>query len=80
MYLRLRVGALMKERGISEEELYKRAKVARNTVRALSRNSNTRVDFAVLERIAAALDVRPMELFEESENPRGQLVPALAAA
>jgi putative transcriptional regulator len=71
MYLRLRIGKLMKDQNVGEAELAERAKVARNTVRSLARNANTRVDFAVLERIAAALGVRPLELLEETETARG---------
>jgi putative transcriptional regulator len=78
MYLRLRLGRLMKDRGISEAGLSKQAGVARNTVRSLARNANTRVDFEVIEKIAAAMGVRPLELFEETETPRGPLVAAPA--
>lgn len=80
MRLKFRVGALMKEKGISEGELAERAGLARNTVRALMRGVNTRVDLIVLERIAAALGVRPLELLEETDEPRGQWEPALMAA
>ena len=75
MYLKLRVGKLMREKTISEKELAEAAGVARNTVRSLARNANTRVDFEVLEKIAAVLGVRPMELFEETEIPRGPAGP-----
>lgn len=78
MFIRSRVGALMKERGISEKELHERSGVARNTIRALARNASTRVDFDTLERIAPALGVRPLELLEETEIPRGPLVAAPA--
>ncbi len=77
MYLRVRLGAIMKERGLSEKELHDLTadktgkKIARNTIRALMRDSAVRVDFGTIERIAAALGVRPMELFEETEKPRG---------
>lgn len=77
MYIRLRLGALMKAKGISERELYDRTGVARNTIRSLARNANTRVDFAVLERLAVGLGVRPLELLEETEQPRGNRQPAL---
>ena len=80
MYLRLRIGALMKERGITEREMSERTTLARNTVRSLMRGLNTRVDLVVLEKIAAELGVRPMELFEETEERPGRRVPALAAA
>ena len=80
MYLRLRVGKLMKEKNISEKQLHDATGVARNTIRSLARNANTRVDFEVLERLAVALEVRPIELFEETETPRGPRKPVLKAA
>lgn len=78
MFIRSRLGRLMKDKGITEADLSKRAGVARNTVRALARNASTRVDFETLEKIAGALGVRPLELLEETEVPRGPLMPAAA--
>jgi putative transcriptional regulator len=78
MYLKLRVGALMHERGISEKEMHERTKLARNTVRALMRGAITRVDLETLEKIASVLQVRPLELFEETADKPGRSVPALA--
>lgn len=80
MYLKLRVGALMREKNISEGEMAKRADLARNTVRSLMRGAVSRVDFESLEKIAAVLGVRPLELFEETEEKPGRWVPALATA
>lgn len=79
MRLKLRVGTLMRERDMSVADLAERAGVATNTARALSRGVNTRLDLDVLTKIARALNVRPMELFEETDEPLGQRVPALAA-
>lgn len=76
--LKLRVGDLMRERGITEGEMWKRSGVARNSVRALMRGQVTRLDVKSLERIADVLDVRPVELFDEVEGVPGQKVPALA--
>lgn len=70
MRIRSRLAALMREKNIKEGELAKLAKVQRNTVRALARDANTRIDLIVVEKIAAALSVRPMELLEETEDPR----------
>jgi DNA-binding Xre family transcriptional regulator len=70
----------MKEKGISEKELHDRTGIARNTIRSLSRNANTRVDFDILERIAKEIGVRPLELLEETEQPRGNWEPALLLA
>lgn len=80
MRLKLRVGALMKERGMSVAELAEKAGIATNTARALQRGVNTRLDVEVLSRVAAALGVRPLEIFEETDEPLGPRVPALAGA
>lgn len=74
MYLKLKVGALMREQNISEREMSERAELARNTVRALMRGAVARVDLETLEKIAAVLQVRPLELFEETEEKPGRLV------
>lgn len=78
MYLKLKVGALMKERNISEREMHDKTGLARNTVRSLMRGAVARVDFETLEKIAAVLEVRPLELLEETEEKPGRLMPALA--
>jgi DNA-binding Xre family transcriptional regulator len=74
MRVKSKLGAVMREKGIKEGELAELAKVRRNTVRGLMRDANTRIDLIVVEKIAAALGVRPMELFEETEEPRGPMV------
>jgi transcriptional regulator with XRE-family HTH domain len=79
MYLKLRVGALMRDQNISEKEMSERADLARNTVRALMRGSVARVDLETLEKIAGVLKVRPLELFEETAEKPGRLMPAGAA-
>lgn len=71
MYLRFRLRALMRERGLRERDLWLRTGIARNTIRALERNASTRVDLGTLERLAAGLGVRPLELLEETEQPQG---------
>ena len=78
MYLKLRVGELMREQNISEGEMAKRAELARNTVRSLMRGAVARVDLETLEKIAGVLNVRPLQLFEETSEKPGRLVPALA--
>lgn len=72
MRLRLRVGAVMRERGVSIADLAKAADIAPNTARALYRGVNDRVDLVVLGKVAAALGVRPIELLEEAEGAPGQ--------
>lgn len=74
MRVKSRLGAVMREKGIKEGELALKAGVRRNTVRGLARDANTRIDLIVVEKIAAALGVRPMELFEETEDARGPMV------
>lgn len=76
MRLKLRVGAVMRERDVSVAELAGKAGIATNTARALYRGVNDRVDLVVLSKVANALGVRPMELFEEVENGPGPLRPA----
>ena len=71
MYLKLQVGALMRARGITEGQMAERSGLARNTVRSLMRGGNARVDLATLERVAAVLGVRPLELFEEVAEKSG---------
>lgn len=80
MYLKLRVGAVMRERKMTVQELAKAADIAQNTARALSRGVNERVDFAVLNKVAKALGVRPLELLEEVETEPGKRVPTRKAA
>lgn len=74
MRVKSRLAAVMREKNINERVLSERAGVRRNTVRALARDANTRIDLIVVEKIAAALGVRPMELFEETEDARGPMV------
>ena len=78
MYLKLRVGELMRQQNISEKEMSERADLARNTVRALMRGAVARVDLETLEKVAGVLNVRPLQLFEEVTEKPGRLVPALA--
>lgn len=80
MIIKLRVGALMKEQKMTVDQLSKAAHITPNTARALSRGVNERVDFAVIERVAKALGVRPLELFEEVDEERGNSTPALTPA
>lgn len=72
MRLRLRVGDVMRERGLTVAQLAAMAGVAPNTARALSRGVNERVDFVVLGKVARALGVRPLELLEEVEGDLGK--------
>lgn len=80
MYLRLRVGSIMRERGLTVAQLAELADIAPNTARALSRGINERVDFVVLGKVARALGVRPLELLEEVEGEPGKRKPTRKAA
>jgi putative transcriptional regulator len=80
MRLRLRVGSLMKERGMSEKDMHDATGLARNTIRSLQRGVSVRVDLLTMEKIAVALGVRPLELFEEVDGQPGQRKPRQKAA
>lgn len=80
MRLRLRVGDILKERGMTPGQLALLAGIQANTARALVRGVNERLDVPVLNKVAAALGVRPTELFEDAENAPGQRIAARKAA
>jgi transcriptional regulator with XRE-family HTH domain len=64
-------------------DLARIAGIAPNTARALARRGALRVDLSVLARIAAALNMRPVELLEEyeiEEIEEDRKTPALAVA
>jgi DNA-binding Xre family transcriptional regulator len=61
-------------------DLARIAGIAPNTARALAGRQVARLDFSVLARIAAALNMRPMELLEEYEIEEDRKAPALALA
>jgi DNA-binding Xre family transcriptional regulator len=71
MYLKLRVGELMREQGIKEGDMALRAGLARNTVRAMMRGTVKRVDFETLHKMARVLGVRPIELLGETDQEPG---------
>ena len=77
--VRLRVGELMKERGMTIQELADQAGIAYNTARGMYHGITTRIDLPVLERVAQALGVAPLELLEQEEAP-GNSRPMLLAA
>ena len=78
MRLRLRVGKLMREKGVSIKELSERADIAQNTARGFYHNITARVDLPVLDRVARALGVQPIDLFEQTEEARLALYAAAA--
>lgn len=68
MGLRLRVGTVMKQKGITVSGLKafsKKAGIAMGTARNLYFEATIRADMPVIEKVAKALGVSPLELFEE---------------
>ena len=57
--LTLRIKELREARGWSQAELARRAKVRQATLSAIENQLTTGVDFAVLDRLARALEVDP---------------------
>ncbi len=72
MAVKLRVGELARQQGLTISALAKRAGVAYNTAHALYTARATRIDLETLDRIADALEVEPGEVF-------GRPAPAEAA-
>jgi transcriptional regulator with XRE-family HTH domain len=81
----------MRQKGLSVKELAERADITRTTARTYFHDITYRVDLEILGRIATALEVRPIELFEEYEthekagadstgSEEDRLTPALAVA
>lgn len=68
MKTRLRVGKILREKNMKPSQLADRAGIAPNTALNLSRGAVTRVDLPVLDRVAKALGVRVVDLFEEVED------------
>lgn len=52
---------------MSARDLADQAGIAVATARALALGENTRIDMPIIDQVAAALKVRPTELFEEVE-------------
>jgi transcriptional regulator with XRE-family HTH domain len=67
MELRLRIGAILRQQKMTTSQLAERAGISRTTANALAGGFQRRVDFEVIRRVADALGVRPLELFEEVE-------------
>jgi putative transcriptional regulator len=62
--IRLKIGVLLDNQGVSTAELVERTGVAYNTALGLRRGAVSRIDLDVLARICEALKVEPGELFE----------------
>ena len=67
MKMRLRIKELLNEKGLTQYKLSQLSGVRESSVSALARNSQDAVNLRHLEKIAAALEVDPLELFEVEE-------------
>lgn len=63
MPIRMRIGELAREQGLTIKALAQRAGVAYNTAHALYTSRATRIDLDTLDRISAALRVMPGDIF-----------------
>lgn len=63
MPVRLRIGEVARQQGLTIKALAERAGVAYNTAHALSTGRATRIDLDTLDRMCAALQVEPGDLF-----------------
>ena len=63
MPVRVRVGELARQQGLTIKALAERAGVAYNTAHALYTGRATRIDLDTLDRMCAALQAEPGELF-----------------
>ncbi|MEN1761470.1 helix-turn-helix transcriptional regulator [Anoxynatronum sibiricum] len=68
MKMRLRIKELLKEKGLTQYKLAQLSGVRESSLSALARNKQDAVNLRHLEKIAAALEVNPLELFEVEEN------------
>ncbi len=79
MPVRLRIGELARQQGLTIKALAERASVAYNTAHTLATGRATRIDLDTLDRICAALQVAPGDIFirytaheaGEQEHERG---------
>jgi putative transcriptional regulator len=74
MPIRLRIGEVAREHGLTIKALAARAGVAYNTAHALYTGRALRIDLDTLDRICAALQAEPGDLFvrQVAEEPAGQ--------
>jgi putative transcriptional regulator len=63
MPIRLRVGELARQQGLTIKALAARAGIAYNTAHTLYTGRATRIDLDTLDRICTALGVEPGEMF-----------------
>ncbi len=63
MPIRMRIGEVAREHGMTIKALAERAGVAYNTAHALFTGRATRIDLDTLDRVCAALQAEPGDLF-----------------
>lgn len=63
MPVRVRIGELARQQGLTIKALAARAGVAYNTAHALYTGRATRIDLDTLDRMCAALQVEPRDVF-----------------
>lgn len=63
MPVRLQIGEVARQQGLTIKALAERAGVAYNTAHALATGRATRIDLDTLDRICAALQAEPGDLF-----------------
>lgn len=62
----IRVRELREQRGWTQAELCRRAKVRQATLSAIENSQTTGIDFSTLEALANALEVHPAALIEKT--------------
>lgn len=62
--VRIKVSALLKERGMSVRELVEKTGMSYNTILALNRNASTRVGLETIARICDALGVEVSDVLD----------------
>lgn len=62
--IKLRIGDLLRERGMNITEFARVTGLAYNTASSLARGNTVRVDLTTMEYICRALQVEPAQLFE----------------
>ena len=71
MAARFHLAELLEERGMSQSELARRAKVSLVTINSIANNRTTQVKLETLDRLARVLGVEPGELIA-SDRKRGK--------
>ncbi|WP_136603818.1 helix-turn-helix domain-containing protein [Paenibacillus dokdonensis] len=74
MYLQIKLKQILKERKITQNELSKLANVTQSKISNLCNNNMKELNISILERIAAALDIKDIsELIQfEGEKEDGE--------